>query len=118
MVAYPDGPWITPVDEQIEITAQALGVPDEAQPLIDGIDTVVAEAAAANPNLAKRIEVSRNQPEPMTLTLGIDNRSDIKDTDSAPIEEEIDLDKLLPPGAQEKAISPAQPAVKKPIKKP
>ena len=52
VVAYPDGPWITPVDEQIEITAQALGVPDEAQPLIDGIDTVVAEAAAANPDLA------------------------------------------------------------------
>ena len=54
----------------------------------------------------------------MTLTLGIDNRSDIKDTDSAPIEEEVDLDKLLPPGAQEKTIAPAQPAVKKPIKKP
>ena len=79
---------------------------------------VVVTDTFANPNLAKRIEVSRNQPEPMTLTLGIDNRSDIKDTDSAPIEEEIDLDKLLPPGAQEKTITPAQPAVKKPIKKP
>ena len=79
---------------------------------------VVVTDTFSNPNLAKRIEVSRNQPEPMTLTLGIDNRSDIKNTDSAPTEEEIDLDKLLPPGAQEKTIAPAQPAVKKPIKKP
>lgn len=79
---------------------------------------VVVTDTFANPNLAKRIEVSRNQPEPMTLTLGIDNRSDLKNTDSAPTEEEIDLDKLLPPGAQEKTIAPAQPAVKKPIKKP
>ena len=79
---------------------------------------VVVTDTFSNPNLAKRIEVSRNQPEPMTLTLGIDNRSDLKNTDSAPTEEEIDLDKLLPPGAQEKAIAPAQPAVKKPIKKP
>ena len=79
---------------------------------------VVVTDTFSNPNLAKRIEVSRNQPEPMTLTLGIDNRSDLKNTDSAPIEEEIDLDKLLPPGAQEKTIAPAQPAVKKPIKKP
>ena len=79
---------------------------------------VVVTDTFSNPNLAKRIEVSRNQPEPMTLTLGIDNRSDLKNTDSAPIEEEVDLDKLLPPGAQEKTITPAQPAVKKPIKKP
>ena len=79
---------------------------------------VVVTDTFSNPNLAKRIEVSRNQPEPMTLTLGIDNRSDLKNTDSAPSEEEIDLDKLLPPGAQEKTITPAQPAVKKPIKKP
>lgn len=79
---------------------------------------VVVTDTFSNPNLAKRIEVSRNQPEPMTLTLGIDNRSDLKNTDSAPTEEEIDLDKLLPPGAQEKTIAPAQPAVKKPIKKP
>ena len=79
---------------------------------------VVVTDTFKNPNLAKRIEVSRERPEPMTLTLGIDNRSDLKNTDSAPTEEEIDLDKLLPPGAQEKTIAPAQPAVKKPIKKP
>ncbi len=79
---------------------------------------VVVTDTFANPNLAKRIEVSRNQPEPMTLTLGIDSRSDIKDANSAPTEQEIDLDQLLPPGAQEKTIAPAQPTVKKSIKKP
>ncbi|PWD52598.1 iron-siderophore ABC transporter substrate-binding protein [Serinibacter arcticus] len=52
VVAYPEGPWLTPVDEQIEITAQALGVPEQAQELIDATDAVVADAAAANPDLA------------------------------------------------------------------
>lgn len=52
VVAYPEGPWLTPVDEQIEITAQALGVPEQAQELIDATDAVIAEAAAENPDLA------------------------------------------------------------------
>lgn len=52
VVAYPDGPWLTPVDEQIEITAEALGVPEKAQELIDGTEKVIADAAAANPDLA------------------------------------------------------------------
>lgn len=52
VVAYPEGPWLTPVDEQIEITAQALGVPDQAAELIEATDAVIAEAAAANPDLA------------------------------------------------------------------
>ena len=52
VVAYPEGPWVTPVDEQIEIAAEALGVPEKAQELIDATDAVVAEAAAANPDLA------------------------------------------------------------------
>lgn len=77
---------------------------------------VVVTDTFANPNLAKRIEISRSQPEPITLTLGIDNRSDLKSTDNVATEAEIDLNKLLPPSAQEKAITPAQPAVKKPTK--
>ena len=84
----------------------------------NGWHVVVTDTFANNPNLAKRIEVSRSQPEPMTLTLGIDNRSDLKDSDSTPTEQEIDLDQLLPPGAQEKTIAPAQPTVKKAVKKP
>lgn len=52
VVAYPDGPWLTPINEQIEISAQALGVPEKAQELIDGMEGVVAAAAAANPEFA------------------------------------------------------------------
>lgn len=49
VVAYPEGPWITPIDEQITIAATALGKSDQAQELIDGIDTTLAEAAAEHP---------------------------------------------------------------------
>lgn len=49
VVAYPEGPWITPIDEQITIAATALGKSDQAQELIDGIDTTLAEAGAAHP---------------------------------------------------------------------
>ncbi len=84
---------------------------------------VVVTDTFTNPNLAKRIEVSRSQPEPITLTLSIDNRSDAQTTDSAPTDEEIDLNQLLPPGAQDKPpqnqpFAPAQPSVTKPVKKP
>ncbi|SDD46118.1 iron complex transport system substrate-binding protein [Sanguibacter gelidistatuariae] len=49
VVAYPDGPWITPIDEQITIAATALGKSDKAQGLIDGIDTTLSAAAADHP---------------------------------------------------------------------
>ncbi|WP_265521619.1 ABC transporter substrate-binding protein [Oerskovia flava] len=52
VVAYPEGPWITPIDEQIEIVAAALGKPDEAAGLVDGIDQALADAAAENPDFA------------------------------------------------------------------
>ena len=53
VVAYPEGPWITPIDEQITITATALGKSEEqAQELIDGIDTTLAEAGAEHPEFA------------------------------------------------------------------
>lgn len=52
VVAYPEGPWITPLDEQVEIAATALGVPDAAQPLLDEVDTTLADAAAEHPEFA------------------------------------------------------------------
>ena len=52
VVAYPEGPWITPLDEQVEIAATALGVPDAAQPLLDEIGTTLADAAAEHPEFA------------------------------------------------------------------
>jgi len=48
-VAYPDLPWSTDWDEQIEIIARALGKPSEGEQLIAGIEEQLAEAAASRP---------------------------------------------------------------------
>lgn len=51
-VAYPDLPWSTDWDQQIEIIGQALGQPDEAQGLVEDIQGQFDEAAAANEQFA------------------------------------------------------------------
>ncbi|WP_306369839.1 iron-siderophore ABC transporter substrate-binding protein [Nocardiopsis sp. CC223A] len=51
-VAYPDLPWSTDWDQQIEIIGQALGKPEEAQGLIEEIEAQFEEAAAAHPEFA------------------------------------------------------------------
>ncbi|SOD61702.1 iron complex transport system substrate-binding protein [Streptomyces zhaozhouensis] len=48
-VAYPDLPWSTNWDQQIELVATALGQPDEAETLIGDIRDQLAEAAASRP---------------------------------------------------------------------
>ncbi|KAB8162176.1 ABC transporter substrate-binding protein [Streptomyces sp. 3MP-14] len=48
-VAYPDLPWSTNWDEQIELIATALGQPDQAEVLIGDIRDQLAEAAASRP---------------------------------------------------------------------
>lgn len=73
---------------------------------------VVVTDTFANPNLAKRIEVTREQPEPMTLTLSIDNRSDVAANIDTPTEE-IDLDQLLPVGAPKTTAPPVSKTIKK-----
>ena len=51
-VAYPEEPWQTPWDDQIEIIGAALGKSDEAADLIDGIEDQLDTAAAENPEFA------------------------------------------------------------------
>jgi iron complex transport system substrate-binding protein len=51
-VAYPELPWSTDWDQQIEIIGEALGQPEEAQGLIQDIETQFDEAAAANEQFA------------------------------------------------------------------
>ena len=78
-----------------------IGTPD--RPLnkfrnVDGWRVVVTDTFT-NPNLAKRVEVSREQPQPITLTLAVTYRSDAQEsnTSGAPdTTQEVDLDKLLP----------------------
>ncbi|MFC4120560.1 iron-siderophore ABC transporter substrate-binding protein [Nonomuraea zeae] len=48
-VAYPDLPWSTNWDQQIEIIAKALGKPAEAATLISTIKKQLADAAATRP---------------------------------------------------------------------
>ncbi|WP_052850902.1 iron-siderophore ABC transporter substrate-binding protein [Streptomyces avicenniae] len=51
-VAYPDLPWSTDWDQEIELVAQALGQPEEGQRLIAEIEDRFAEAAASRPEFA------------------------------------------------------------------
>lgn len=63
-VAYPEEPWATPWRETIEIVGAAVGKPDKAAALLDEIDRLVAEAAAANPVMAgKTVGVVWPTPE-------------------------------------------------------
>lgn len=50
-VAYPDQPWATPWRDVVTIAGEALGRPEGAVQVLDGIDATIAEAAAAHPEL-------------------------------------------------------------------
>ncbi|WP_312855365.1 iron-siderophore ABC transporter substrate-binding protein [Agromyces agglutinans] len=49
VVAYPEAPWTTPWDEEIRIVAEALGLADEGEALLQDISDGLAEQAAAHP---------------------------------------------------------------------
>lgn len=52
VVAYPDQPFLTPVDTQIDLIAAALGKPDAAAPLKARIHETLAQAGRRYPELA------------------------------------------------------------------
>ncbi|WP_385625994.1 iron-siderophore ABC transporter substrate-binding protein (plasmid) [Streptomyces sp. P8-A8] len=52
-VAYPDLPWSTDWDQQIDIIAKALGQPDEAKTLTSKIEKQLSDAAATRPEYKK-----------------------------------------------------------------
>jgi len=52
VVAYPGEPWQTTIQDQVTIAANALGVPDEAAPLLKKRQDAIDAAAAAHPELA------------------------------------------------------------------
>ncbi|MEG3616627.1 iron-siderophore ABC transporter substrate-binding protein [Isoptericola haloaureus] len=49
VVAYPEGPWTTPWDEIITITADALGRSEAGEQVLTDIDTYFADLAAEHP---------------------------------------------------------------------
>ncbi|MHA6694175.1 iron-siderophore ABC transporter substrate-binding protein [Homoserinimonas sp. A520] len=51
-VAYPDAAWTTPWRDVVSLVGEALGKTAEAQSVLDGVDAVLAEKAAENPELA------------------------------------------------------------------
>ncbi len=51
-VAYPDLPWSTDWDQQIEIIGEALGKPEEATGLVTEIEDTFEQAAADHPEFA------------------------------------------------------------------
>lgn len=48
-VAYPETPWATPLEDNIELVGQALGVPERAGKLQASLNTTIASAAKAHP---------------------------------------------------------------------
>lgn len=51
VVAYPGEPWQTPIEDQVRIAAEALGVPEKAEEVLDAREAALTEAAAAHPEL-------------------------------------------------------------------
>lgn len=68
-VAFPDAPWGTGWDTQIEIIGTALGKPAEAADLIADLEGQIAEAASANPQLADLSFAYIYAGEPGTLSV-------------------------------------------------
>ncbi|GGO85928.1 periplasmic binding protein [Nocardioides phosphati] len=55
VVAYPTTPWATPLDQVVDISAEALGVPKaRAEAVLDGLDDAVAAKAAEHPEFTGR----------------------------------------------------------------
>ncbi|GLU90554.1 iron-siderophore ABC transporter substrate-binding protein [Agromyces sp. NBRC 114283] len=52
VVAYPEAPWTTPWDEEIRITAEALGLTEQGDEVLASISEQLAETAAAHPEFA------------------------------------------------------------------
>jgi iron complex transport system substrate-binding protein len=52
VVAYPGEPWQTSLEDQVTIAAEALGVPEKADPLLAERQAAIDTAAEENPDLA------------------------------------------------------------------
>ena len=52
VVAYEEGPWVTPWRDVVAVTGEVLGLEAEAQAILDDLDALVADAAAAHPEFA------------------------------------------------------------------
>lgn len=54
VVAYPDKPWHTTMEELIKFNTQGMGTPEKASEIQDKVDTAVASALEKYPNLKEK----------------------------------------------------------------
>lgn len=67
VVAYPDGPWVTTWQDQIEIVGKALGKSEEAAGVVDDITSTIEAAGADNESLAGKTFAYINISEPGSI---------------------------------------------------
>lgn len=67
VVAYPDGPWVTTWQDQIEIVGKALGKSEEAAGLVDDITSTIEAAGADNESLQGKTFAYINISEPGSI---------------------------------------------------
>nr|WP_253945121.1 ABC transporter substrate-binding protein [Nocardioides sp. zg-DK7169] len=74
-VAYPEEPWATPWRDVVTTVGEALGKPEEAEQLLEGIDAEVAEAAEEHPEFeGKTIAAVAIDPSAFYVYRGVDPR--------------------------------------------
>jgi iron complex transport system substrate-binding protein len=80
VVAYPGEPWQTSLEDQVTIAAEALGVPEKAQPLLDERQAAIEKAATDNPELAGKTFAyvyGGDQPGALSVYLPGDTRVEL-----------------------------------------
>lgn len=78
VVAYPEAPWTTPWDENIQITADALGRSEAGTEVLDEIDTYLADEAEAHPEFeGKTIAAVYPGPNSLSVYTELDPRAAI-----------------------------------------
>lgn len=79
VIAYPDGPWATPWQDQLTIIGKALGLPAKAAAIKDEIDAHIADLAAQYPDLKGTTFLygAANQPGQLNVYRATDPRVEL-----------------------------------------
>jgi iron complex transport system substrate-binding protein len=79
VVAYPDGPWATPWQDQLTIIGKALGLPAKAAAIKDEIDSHIADLATQYPELNGKTFLygAANQPGQLNIYRATDPRVEL-----------------------------------------
>lgn len=96
VVAYPEAPWVTPWQDSLRLVGEALGRSEQAEQRLDETEDLIAETAAAHPELADRDFVFAYLTTTDLSSVGVYGRQDPRvaileqfGLESAPIVEEV-----------------------------